>query len=88
MGVRVYLLPNDFGEFPLVLQDGPDEQRLQGMPRDGRHVLGGGAGQSTRSARAKGASRELHHSRMTAGSGCPTQRPVFAGLLTWQMDPS
>lgn len=41
MGLHIYLLPNDSGEFLLVLQDGPDEERLQGVPSDRRHVLGG-----------------------------------------------
>ena len=37
----VYLLPNDFGEFLLVLKNGPDEERLQGVPSNRRHILGG-----------------------------------------------
>lgn len=41
VGLQAHLLPNDFGEFLLVLQNGPDEERLQGVPGDGRHVLGG-----------------------------------------------
>ena len=37
----IYLLPNDFGELLLVLKNGPDEERLQGMPSDRRYILGG-----------------------------------------------
>lgn len=41
VGLHTYLLPDDFGEFLLVLQNGPDEERLQGVPSNRRHVLGG-----------------------------------------------
>lgn len=37
----IYLFPNDFGEFLLVLKNGPDEESLQGVPGNGRRVLGG-----------------------------------------------
>ena len=41
MGLDVYLLPNDLGEFLLVLEDGPDEKRLQGVPGGERCILRG-----------------------------------------------
>lgn len=41
MSLNFYLFPDDFGEFPLVLKNGPDEERLQGVPGNGRRVLGG-----------------------------------------------
>ena len=78
-GLGIYLLPNDFGEFLLVLKNGPDEECLQGMPSNGRHILGG--------VRAGSQHLELEHylSRHTSirrkmGSGCPREHPVFGGL--------
>lgn len=40
-GPDIYLLPNDLGEFLLVLKNGPDEECLQWVPSDRRHVLQG-----------------------------------------------
>ena len=75
----IYLLPDDFGEFLLVLKNGPDEECLQGVPSNRRHILGG--------VRAGSQHLQLEHHfsrhtsvRMKMGSGCPREHPVFGGL--------
>lgn len=40
-GTGHYLLPNDLGEFLLVLKNGPDEESLQRVPGGERCILPG-----------------------------------------------
>ena len=76
----IYLLPNDFGEFLLVLKNGPDEECLQGMPSDGRHILGGVRAGSQHLSRHTSIRRKM-------GSGCPREHPMFGGPVTWCLTP-
>lgn len=39
MDLHTHLLPDDFGELLLVLKNGPDEERLQRVPSNRRHIL-------------------------------------------------
>lgn len=70
----IYLLPDGFGKFLLVLKNGPDEECLQGVPSNRRNVLGG--------MRAGGQHMQREHHfgrhtsvRMKTGSGCPRRAP-------------